>query len=189
MTSALDRLIALLPPPSHRRCYDWEATETRLGHRLPSDYKRFVDSYGPVKISDYLYVLAPTIEDYPNDLFERGAESLKTITDVTPANPPPIDLDENRDRFQAWGVNDDAAVFLWHKVDQNPDKWTTVVVTSDLNDWDLYDFGMTDYLYQLVSGRIEPNSNVFDLPADVPPFFDANNPYYTTPENPHPPDQ
>ncbi|QGN46137.1 hypothetical protein GKC29_04275 [Micromonospora sp. WMMC415] len=50
-----------LPPmdEAYWRSSDWSAIETALGAELPSDYKFFVDTYGPGAINDHLLVCAP----------------------------------------------------------------------------------------------------------------------------------
>ncbi len=48
---------------------DWSAVEDWLGLRLPTDYKRLADRYGPLDFGEYVWIHVPCVQ---RDRFDYG---------------------------------------------------------------------------------------------------------------------
>jgi hypothetical protein len=60
MTSALDELVDLVPPPAAPHHIDWPRVESVLGFRLPADYKSVIEMYGPGRYDQFLRSFSPS---------------------------------------------------------------------------------------------------------------------------------
>lgn len=106
---------------------DWESVESRLGLRLPSDYKKFVDNYGPGTFCDVV-IAAP---DAPEavDLFRLLDRKYQQVRDLD-RNAFDVPVYPEPDGMIAWGETRDGWTCLWapHPPD-DPDAWGIVVAT------------------------------------------------------------
>jgi hypothetical protein len=63
MTLSLKLLLEVLPPPKHVTEVGqpdlWPTIEATLGLTLPSDYKAYINTFGPGFIREFVYVLNP----------------------------------------------------------------------------------------------------------------------------------
>ncbi|MFD7104405.1 SMI1/KNR4 family protein [Streptomyces kasugaensis] len=62
----LEALFTMLGKPACRYANPeaWAALEGDLGVALPTDYKRIIDGYGPVKLNGHLYLKHPATKDW-----------------------------------------------------------------------------------------------------------------------------
>lgn len=136
----LAKLVNLLQlPPTDAaqwRPSDWSAVETALGIALPSDYKTFVDAYGPGTIDDHLVVCAPDASVGWADLLDNNESAQESCriwfggvdgsSVDSPARSWPLgdssrwDGDDVPDWFQpgddliSWGATGDGDFLFWH---------------------------------------------------------------------------
>jgi hypothetical protein len=108
---SLTRLVGLMPPPKRAASTDWDEMSRTLGTRFPSDFRSFIDTYGPGSVCDFLFV---------GRCF--GPPSLEDCIDVEAGDrpfPEPGGL-------LAWGstTTGDACYF---KTAENPDDWQVVI--------------------------------------------------------------
>ncbi|SEL32826.1 hypothetical protein [Streptacidiphilus jiangxiensis] len=155
MHHAVEQLLQLMPAtPNGGDALDWDRVDAQFGWRLPSDYRDFVAAFGMGTINETLSIVTPPPSDYPyahHLLYER-------------TYPP-------ADGLLLWGATDCADDFYWRCEDADPDRWTVAVRTRS-NGWHDYPHGMTDFLLQLLSGRIKTPLNA-DLGIDQPPTFES----------------
>lgn len=120
----LARRIGQPAPNTPHRPVDWTAAERELGVVFPSDYKRFIDSYGPGVFAD-ITVCAPAAPE-PFDLrrlLERKTQEARDGSDSPfrpPVNPAPEGL-------ICWGETEDGWTCGWAPVGTDPDRWGVVV--------------------------------------------------------------
>ncbi|MFI1050219.1 hypothetical protein ACH4U3_31370 [Streptomyces griseoruber] len=137
---------------------DWAAVEEWLGTRLPADYKRLADRYGPVDFGKYLWVHVPCADerfDYGTWLGRTHREARIALRDLPreerfAVRPEPGGL-------LAWGCSRGTDDLFWDtSVSDDPDAWTVVVRHRDsvpgsgLLPWHRYDLTLTGYLRQTV---------------------------------------
>jgi hypothetical protein len=163
---ALDRLLALAPPPrGDRPAHDWAQIEDAIGFRLPKDYKALTDRYGLGQFDDFLYVYeadAP-IKDF--DLLARRDEDLEALRELGPEPETPADPEVGVGGLLPWGTTDNGDVCYWHLKSEDPSTWTVLVNEGRAPEWHQYEGSMTEFLVDVLTGveRVE----VF--PEDFPP--------------------
>ncbi|MFF5897147.1 SMI1/KNR4 family protein [Streptomyces argenteolus] len=102
----VERLIGITgwSAPPRRPGIDWAATETRLGTRLPADYKRMVETFGEGAFDAFL-----SLNQEPwTDLWEDG--------------------------LLAWAGTEHKNRYCWRPDGEDPDRWTVTVQTFDGED-------------------------------------------------------
>ncbi|RSN51770.1 hypothetical protein DMH12_21225 [Streptomyces sp. WAC 04229] len=138
---------------------DWDLVEEWLGVRLPRDYKRLAERYGPVDLGEYFWIHVPCVEDgrfdYGEWLRETHREARIEARDLPAGerfavHPEPGGL-------LAWGCTRGSDTLFWDtSVSADPDEWTVVVrhqgsvPGSGLLDWHAYDLTLTEYLRHAV---------------------------------------
>jgi hypothetical protein len=141
--------------------------EAWLGTRLPIDYKRFADTYGPVDFGEYVWIHVPCFDDL---LFDYGAwlrgvhrsariEARKLPKEERPAvHPAPRGL-------LAWGATRGTDTLFWDtSSSDDPDEWTVVVrhagngtVGRGFQSWQHYDLTLVGYLRHTLQGIWDPS--------------------------------
>ncbi|MGP4012751.1 hypothetical protein [Streptomyces sp. 4N124] len=103
---------------------DWTMAEQGLGAAFPSDYKRFIDSYGPGVFADITVCApgAPGLFDLRR-LLERKAREGRGGSD-SPFRPPVHPAPEG---LICWGETEDGWSCAWAPVGCDPDRWGVVV--------------------------------------------------------------
>ncbi|MER5664590.1 SMI1/KNR4 family protein [Streptomyces mirabilis] len=166
--SSLDRLRTLLGEPvtwGWARPRLWTASEQYLGVGLPSDYKAFLDLYGPGSIGGYLSLSRP-LETDANE-FDR----LWSLEDWRRARlrapdlyPYPFHPDPGG--LISWGSDEQGSEYYFLANEPDPDEWR-IVVSSECNSWFETAGTFCDFLVRC-----------FDR-IDRPPFMDRT---WPTPE-------
>ncbi|MGW1535667.1 SMI1/KNR4 family protein [Streptomyces aureus] len=136
MSSSLDRLRALLGEPvtwGWARPGPWTASERYLGVELPSDYKAFLDLYGPGSIDGYLSLTRPLEADaaeldrlWSLDAWRRARLDAPDLYPY-PFHPDPGGL-------ISWGSDESGNEYYFLALEPDPDEWR-IVVGSESNDW------------------------------------------------------
>jgi len=119
-------------PPHGAPRVDWAAVHDRLGFRLPTDYRDFIDAYGPGTVGD-VRIMAPGA---PGDmdlfaLLERKYTEVsgleRIIGEDAPFYPEPGGT-------VCWGETIGGWTCGWAPVSTDPDEWDVVGITpgSDL---------------------------------------------------------
>ncbi|MFF3739028.1 SMI1/KNR4 family protein [Streptomyces sp. NPDC002566] len=134
--SSLDRLRTLLGEPvtwGWARPRLWTAAEQYLGVALPSDYKAFLDLYGPGSIDGYLSLHRPLEADtteldrlWPLEDCRRARLSDPDLYPY-PFHPDPGGL-------IPWGSDEHDNEYYFLAIEPDPDEWR-IVVSSECNEW------------------------------------------------------
>lgn len=174
---ALSELLAVLAPPSHPRetgGTPWPEVERRLSTALPTDYKRFIETYGTGRIADFLVILNPFTANRHIDLIDHALhdpEGMSLLKDEHPGH-------DRFDRFPVPGgilpfaITDNGDTFYW-KTSPSPDRWPVLVYESRGPDHDMFDGPMTTALAALLSGAVRSRIFPSGFPGPAPSFVPA----------------
>ncbi|MEU6311961.1 hypothetical protein [Streptomyces sp. NPDC047014] len=133
----------------------WDAAERHLGISLPTDYKAFLDLYGPGAFDGFLHMDRPV--DGTADELERlwpsaGGKCGLHLTDPGrypfPFHPDPGGLIE-------WGGVEGGPVYYFLPEEPDPADWRVVVETED-GDWHEAPGPVTEFLLTLAQGSHSP---------------------------------
>jgi hypothetical protein len=178
---------------------DWALVEEWLGVRLPGDYKRLADRYGPLELGDFLQIHVPCAgEEFDYARWLRECRGLaRMAAQERPEEEPPV-LHPEPGGLLPWGCTASDDVLFWDTSgSEDPDEWTVVVLHQDgipgtgLLPWHPYDLTLTGYLRHTVRDGWEmpspPGPLIGPLPGTVarPDFLTDAGPW--TPPEPVPP--
>ncbi|MFI0038889.1 hypothetical protein ACH4NS_25820 [Streptomyces mutabilis] len=159
---------------------DWAAVEEWLGVRLPGEYKRLADRYGPLDFGEFFWIHVPCVQegrfDYGQWLRETHRGARIEARDLPEAERHAIHPEPGG--LLAWGVTRGSDTLFWDtSVSADPDEWTVVVrhqgpvPGSGLRDWHAYDLTLTEYLRHAVRDGWElpspPGPLMGPLPGSV----------------------
>ena len=172
MDAAIDRLVALVPPPAAPvdEDGDWPVAEAALGLALPADFKALLRTYG-VGVFDDVRLLTPfdTHPDGVFDLVESARVLIPWFEDLRAEVPEdfPFPLYPEPGGLLPWAKTGDGADLCWLTEGQ-PDSWPTAA-------WNIrggghrYDMIATELLYRYLSGQLHVE---LLRPAPAEPWFD-----------------
>lgn len=113
---------------------DWDAVESWLGLRLPTDYRALASEYGPLDVGEYLWLHVPCVQagrfDYGvwlKDTHRRCRSAARKLPPYAPLlfHPEPGGL-------LAFGETRSADCVFWDtSASDEPDRWPVVVYVQD----------------------------------------------------------
>lgn len=106
---------------------DWTPTENQLGFGLPSDYKAFIEAYGPGQFRDITIAGPHGSGDDLRAVIDRTLVRASANPRRRPERHPPIHPE--RDGMISWGVTPDGWSCCWAPSGTDPDQWGTVLLT------------------------------------------------------------
>lgn len=149
------RALTRLCPPPHRASdpIDWAAVETRLGMRLPEDYKELASAYGPGRFADYLSIFHP--------------HAQSTYVDLTGPMPARIRAQLHKDYAQGshpvpydpqhlflMGSTDNGEYFFWvTEPSEVPDSWRITINEARGPRWFTFDGNLIEFLTSVLNGE------------------------------------
>lgn len=165
----IDDLKRVCPPPEAARVSlreTWNDFEQHYGLRLPEEYKQVVETYGTGAFKTFIYVFQPTHENQWLDLesmTDSTANSFRSQylrgTLRTPVDPSRLHVIGGTD-------NGDRIYYVIEDESTSPDLWKIAVNESDSHEWFSYDGGLTEFIYEFVTGLI----SVPMFPEDLDEF-------------------
>ncbi|MFI6285169.1 histone-like nucleoid-structuring protein Lsr2 [Streptomyces sp. NPDC051018] len=184
--TALAELTRLCPPPeTSPRPVGWDDVETRLGIRLPGDYKRLASVYGPGVFAGCIHVFHP-----------HGASEWVDLTGPVPAGARE-QLSRDRERgthpvphdprrlFAMAGTDNGERLFRITDPQDAPDTWRVTVNEARGPRWFTFGGTLTRFLFAVLSGGTTVPQFPGDL-LDQAMRFTPSSPVPRTP--PGPPD-
>lgn len=130
---------------------DWSEVEAAWGTRFPSDYVRFMQTYGAGTFSETIVVLlpAPRVDGYPGGSgLEEETENARYTWEM---EADEADFDVDPASIVAWGVTSGADIYCWVTTDDDPDRWPVLVCGRHTNPLlQLHPFGMAEFLHKLL---------------------------------------
>jgi hypothetical protein len=144
---------------------DWDAVESWLKLRLPSDYKAVASAYGPLGIGDGIGLHTPLHDDFRWDWDYtrwlqithrdcRGVVRLDMPAEVPAFHPA-------RGGLLAWGTTPRADPLFWDtSVSTDPNEWTTVLFHREFpyvgnSPWHRYSMSMTEFVVAAIRAGID----------------------------------
>lgn len=164
---SLQQLLDEIPPPANREHdeYDWEAIEQNLGFPLPSDYKGIVEAYGAGQFGDFIYVHQPNASNEFLDLASENDGYLEAFRDLKESGIPVNYRLDSPTEIICCGREDNGDPIFWHRVEQDPDTWSIVVLEARGDGEFQFEGNLSDFLYKSLTGQIQ----VSVFPGDFPP--------------------
>jgi hypothetical protein len=161
---SIEKLIELMSPPIRpvelpMSAGAWEEVETRLGTRLPRDYKAFIERFGSVYIDRFLSICNPFSRSFGYNL-ECQLEMLRGygMDDV---------LFPNQGGLIPFGGTDNGDTLFW-ETSGEPDAWYVVVDDGERSEYERFQRQtMTDFLWRLLSRNVRCRFFPDDFPGDV----------------------
>lgn len=148
----LAQIVDLAPEPKVR--IDWERVESKLGRRLPSDYKAFAERFGPGDFDGSIFVAVPRGFGPRLDFFgelERSIEILRSL--AADGIPVPYPLYPEKGGLISWGSTIEGEVLYWRTDDADPDRWPVILHAHRTDDWLEFQGSATHFLYALLTGE------------------------------------
>jgi hypothetical protein len=173
MTTPLDRLRSLVPPPvggGGRR--DWAVVQEDLGLALPRDYKDLVDVYGGGEFYEHVDLLVPGPTRCGSGLVRRNASHVRELENLWSVHRGrPAELDVADLRLVVWADTIDSDSLNWLvRPGEPPERWPVVVLHCDLGDCEVYPMTCTEFLARLFARDVESEILTDHLDEEGAPF-------------------
>jgi hypothetical protein len=170
--AALARLAGLNPAEAEP-LLPWDAAQDIAGIRLPSDYRAFLDLFGPGELRGELAVVRP--HPLPGQTLGVGAVSrmLNSLDREAAAwpGPGPYRFRPEPGGLLYWGANYSGDHCFWLTEGDDPDRWPVVLwLRCDPDRWHRYDLGMARFLLLALSGE-DPTLNLLGLADSTTPVW------------------
>lgn len=143
-----EALRRMMPVPATADTFiDWAGLSQSWGTKFPSDYRRFLESYGFGTIQDFLYVSEPEPKNHWKGQSNAG---MDYVTANAYANWPEAEKEPQLVGADpvliGWGGDGSADILCWDASGDDPDGWPVLMYKSDDWMWRRYDCGMVDFL-------------------------------------------
>ncbi|WP_327287415.1 SMI1/KNR4 family protein [Streptomyces sp. NBC_01198] len=156
MTTPLERLTRLVPPPGRTAPTDWADAERRLGSALPADYRELVDTYGPREFAGHVRLRAPEGAGSGPGLIALNSGYFDELEDVWEMNGEAPEEIEEGATLVVWARTQDADTLNWLvRPGAEPEEWPVMVLNGDANEWETYPLSATAFLAGLLGGEID----------------------------------
>lgn len=167
--AALSRLV----PTTYGRNeeIDWSEVEAAWSVRFPSDYVRFMETYGAGTISDNVVVLLPA-PDVEGHLGGSGLEEETANARYTwEMERDYADFELDPSSIVAWGVTSGADIYCWVTTDPDPDRWPVLVCGRHTDPmFQLHSFGMAEFLHKLLGDAAFQEETISVVLPEAPSF-------------------
>lgn len=181
MSPTLKRLTELEPPPPSPVAPGspaaWETVESRLGLRLPQDYKDYIGLYGAGQWADFFGIMDPFYRwKHPQapDFYSwipMRLEGLDEMHRQYPEHIAPFHRHPAPNGLFPFAYDDNGGTLCW-QVSGEPDSWRIICLDGKLSErYDQFDMTLTGFLSSLLSKEIFPRTFPPDFfPTPRPAF-------------------
>ena len=156
---SLEELKRIVRPPEQPletgSAADWRAAEERFGGSFPSDYRRFIETYGTVCIGKVLYVLN-MLTQFDDALFQLESNRFVYDDDDSLQDWFPFAFHPETPGLFPCGRNLDGTSYFYWITAGPPDEWPVAIVhVAGDYDYEKYACNLTSLLVQLLKREIE----------------------------------
>jgi hypothetical protein len=173
MASPLDELISLVPPSGTPSVgFEWDAAEEVLGVRLPSDYKRLIETYGVGAFDGFLWILQPRAGNEHLDMLVQRTLRLDALRRLRSGGEQiPYETERGREEILPWATTDNGDVCYWvMRPREEADSWTVTVNEGRGPEWIDYQGTATEFLTACLSRSVRIAVFPDDFPSALPRF-------------------
>lgn len=129
MASSVPALREVIGPPTGgAAAVDWDAVHAGLGFALPSDYREFIDLYGPGTLGAVRIHAPGAPGDW--DLFRLLAQRYAHVQRAE-RGPRDVPCHPEAAGVVSWGVLSDGRTLAWARVGPDPDAWPVVLLRAN----------------------------------------------------------
>ena len=155
----MDKLKAILKLPEiiYNKGNDqkWIVFQKNYNCKFPSEYKKFIDTYGTGSINDFLWILTPYESNKEINLFHK-AEVMRTsynyMKDMFPGDFN-YSIYPEEGGLLPWGYTDNGDELFFDLKNE-----FIVVIETRYSDVYKYKMGMVEFLYKLFTKKIKCNA-------------------------------
>ncbi len=152
---ALTRLLKLVPPPAKPAANsgDWNAVTAAVGHAMPKDYRKFVETYGIGELGNFIRVLVPFGKE---DLPSQMAPIRDAYRDLWSGGGSDIDAAS----LVPFATNTNGGALCFVKKGADPETWAIAALSSDGTEetTDVFEKSMGDFLADWLSKKVDPRA-------------------------------
>ena len=141
----------------------WDTARAEVGFDFPADYREFVERYGSVEFNSEFYTVIPTDgsprRDWPTGFAGFTEFTVRNIGERMrwsrihdKWNPCPYPVYPEAGGLLAWAKNDESDHIFWIMEGDDPDAWPQAVWFRQLDRWERFEGGMTDFLVAALDG-------------------------------------
>ena len=176
MIPSVEKLVKLEPPPvspvASGTPERWQAVESKLGLRLPNDYKVFTSLYGVGHWLNFMEIMNPFCSwqhAQAPDFYkwvEKRLDGLDEGAKFRPAYSAPFFRHPAPNGLFPFAYDDNGGTICW-QVSGQPDLWRIVCLDSKMSErCETFDMSLTGFLAALLSEEIFPrtfNQSIFPI--------------------------
>jgi len=141
------------PPPGASDPIDWAAVESRLGMKLPEDYKELSSIYGPGRFADYLHIFHPhTQSEYVDLTGPMPARIRAQLQKDYTHGSHPVPYDPQH--LFLVGSTDNGEYLFWvTEPSEVPNSWWIAINEARGPRWFTFEGTLTAFLTSVLSGE------------------------------------
>ncbi|MDG5471415.1 SMI1/KNR4 family protein [Jeotgalibacillus sp. ET6] len=171
----MEELSKILPPPkTPQKTGDkeqWRKFFGTLGTELPSDYVKYIETYGTGGIDHFLWILTPFANDKNVNYLCRQKE-IAVAYIQSKRNFPQYykhDVYPSNGGLLPWAYTDNGDELYW-LTDGKPDEWKIVVYESRSLENYTYSLTMVEFLSQIITKELRCKAFPDDFPSNETTF-------------------
>lgn len=175
----MNKLIKVLPPPkipqNSRDKEQWGNVFNILVTELPSDYMKFIETYGTGGIDNFLWVLSPFVENENVNLIQKG-KVIRDSYQISKNNFPEYythNIYPSVRGLLPWGLTDNGDELYW-LTEGKPDEWKIVVYETRASEYHIYPLSMVEFLYKTITKELVCEAFPDDFPSDKVSFISVD---------------
>jgi hypothetical protein len=151
---SVDEIIALVGARDVANAGEaWRAVEAELGLRLPSDLKQLMSLLPTGMFCSFIEVASPVpLANGRSPFLAEVREALGCLQGPADMRPYPVHPKENG--IVPWARTVEGDTFYWLPDDPDPDRWSVVFADCDFTEWHRYPGTATQFLADLLTGRL-----------------------------------
>lgn len=135
---------------------DWTVVEAVYGRALPSDYRRFIETFGHGTVEQLVVVRGPATGRPEWEGIRVAALLPEMLRDT--ADDWEVSVQKGLYRVEdmlVWADTETADTLAWVAAESDPDRWPVAVWSRCRAAWTVYPFGMAEFLVRLLRDQFD----------------------------------